>query len=427
MEYRKYIVYAMLLKSADLYHIFLEDGTIDICTPQGFKNLYIGITGRTFEERMKEHQKNTNNMNHTTSKKLYDSLRFYNFESFEKIIIADELTEREAKDMEIYLIDRFDSYINGLNSNPGGGSGLLGGEHPNAIAVQVYNNNTEEITHFDCQSDAAKFLGIFSDSVYAVTSDTNNNQQTFSIVHNAWFQIRRIDDDTPFIKNMQTPREKISGINNLHAIPIQVYNNSTEEITYFDCQRDAAKFLGVDYGRIKDVTKTDTKSEQTFSIVHNAWFQIRCIDDDTPFIKNMLSQYEKLYQPIIVFDIDSHEELFFDGSIVAARYFKINVRNIGQVISGNNKQFFANGHRYDVQKKPKSREWNMHLKSTKTQVYYIDLDNHKIIFNSINEAVRSTRNEWGFSTQKKAIKNSINSNIISARCKAGYKWYSGYL
>lgn len=426
MEYKTYIVYAIILETSELYHIYLKDGSIDIIFPEGFKNLYIGITGRSFEERMEEHLKNTNNINYTVSKKLYDSLRINNFYRFKKIILADNLTEREAKNMEIYLIKRFDSYINGLNSNPGGGAGLLGGEHPHAVPIKIYNNITEEIKHFDCQRDAAIFLDISSDNIYAVTSVTHDNQQTFSTAHNAWFQIKRADDETPFVSNMKSRIEKLSGRDNTRAVPIKIYNNSTEEIKHFDCQRDAAKFLGVDYGRIKDIANLNTESEQTFSIVHNAWFQIKRSNDDTPFIKNMKTPNKKLYQPIAIFDIDSHEELLFDGSIIAAQHLNIDATNIGVVLSGINKQFFANGRRYDVQKIPKSREWNIHLKSPKIRVYYINTNGDNITFNSIKEAAESTKGKWAFCTQKKAITKSIHSDCINIMCKSGYKWYARY-
>jgi predicted GIY-YIG superfamily endonuclease len=392
--------------------------------PDGYKDLYIGFTGRTFKQRMKEHHKNAINLQYFSSRKLYDCIRLHGFDSFQKLVLVDNLSEQEAKDLEIQLIARYDSYHNGLNSNPGGGCGLSGSDHPLAVSVNVYNNTTGDVHIFQWQRDAANYLGIDEHCIYAVKN--KNNEQTYSPIHKAWFQIKRSDDDTPFVENMPTRNEKISGANHPCAQEVNVYNNTTGEITSFLWMRDAANYIGVDPGRVKDVVNPNYESEQTYSSIHKAWFQIKRSDDDTPFVVNMPSQYEKLHKPIVVFDIDSHEELQFDSTRIAAEYFGVLFNNIGQVVSekGINKQFYANGRRYDAQKIPKTREWNMDLKSRKTKIYYIDSNNTKIFFESINEAARTTRGSYAVVTQKKAISISYDSDGLIP-CKAGYKWYSG--
>ena len=51
----------------------------------------------------------------------YDSLRKYGFENHHKEIIEENIDESLGGTREIYYIDVYDSYHNGLNMNPGGG------------------------------------------------------------------------------------------------------------------------------------------------------------------------------------------------------------------------------------------------------------------------------------------------------------------
>jgi len=53
--------------------------------------------------------------------KFYKSLRKYGFENHHKEVIEENIDESLGGDREIYYIDVYDSYHNGLNMNPGGG------------------------------------------------------------------------------------------------------------------------------------------------------------------------------------------------------------------------------------------------------------------------------------------------------------------
>lgn len=81
------------------------------------KNMYIGYTSRTMEERKADHKKMINGIERN---KFYNAIRKYGWDSFEWIKILYSNDIQKLKEWEIKLIEQFDTYHNGLNSTPGG-------------------------------------------------------------------------------------------------------------------------------------------------------------------------------------------------------------------------------------------------------------------------------------------------------------------
>ena len=80
--------------------------------------VYIGLTGRGFQKRLKEHiqyafQKNS----HFT---IHKALRKYGEDGFDYEVIDVAECEKDAKDKEIYWIRFYDSWNSGYNDTPGG-------------------------------------------------------------------------------------------------------------------------------------------------------------------------------------------------------------------------------------------------------------------------------------------------------------------
>jgi hypothetical protein len=77
-----------------------------------------------------------------------------------------------------------------------------------ARAIVLYNNTTTEKTTFECIEDAVKYLDVQSSNIQMIFSSTNSSTQVFSAAKNAWYQAQYLEDDTPFVVNMETPGAK---------------------------------------------------------------------------------------------------------------------------------------------------------------------------------------------------------------------------
>lgn len=115
---------------------------------------YIGITGQEPERRWSNngygylHKNKNGNFIQT---KFANAILEYGWDSFEHIILKENLTLEEASTLEIEYIKKFDTYNNGYNSNHGGLSfdrvnssnnrDLNGYKNPKAVPVIGFNNN----------------------------------------------------------------------------------------------------------------------------------------------------------------------------------------------------------------------------------------------------------------------------------------------
>ena len=80
--------------------------------------VYIGKTGRTIEERFKEHQ--LASKKEYKNRPLYNAMNKYGIEHFFVEQIEECKNDKEACEREIYWINQFDSYHNGYNATLGG-------------------------------------------------------------------------------------------------------------------------------------------------------------------------------------------------------------------------------------------------------------------------------------------------------------------
>ncbi|ABU43582.1 hypothetical protein AR158_C036L [Paramecium bursaria Chlorella virus AR158] len=172
---------------------------------------------------------------------------------------------------------------------------------------------------------------------------------------------------------------------------VNVYNNSTGEITSFVCQRDAAKYLGVKYNCIWSSANHDIEyKNQTYSPKFDAYFQVRKADDSISFVENMPKPIN-IEKEIIIVDIDTRVEMCFASLAEAGKYLNIDVRNIQNMISGKAKQFYVNDKRYDAQYVPKTREWNfdaVYHKSKMNKIAVVNLiTKHELEFNTLQEVM----------------------------------------
>lgn len=82
------------------------------------KKCYIGWTGKTVEDRWKQHQKDA--LTHRDNRKFYNAIRKYGLEVWEVETLLEVVSNNEAKKKEIELIETYNSYYDGYNATKGG-------------------------------------------------------------------------------------------------------------------------------------------------------------------------------------------------------------------------------------------------------------------------------------------------------------------
>lgn len=83
-------------------------------SPSGKK--YVGVTGRSLDDRAGKEGRCYITEGYTFGK----AIKKYGWENFTREILEDNLTEKDAKFLESYYIELFDSYKNGYNETRGG-------------------------------------------------------------------------------------------------------------------------------------------------------------------------------------------------------------------------------------------------------------------------------------------------------------------
>ena len=124
------------------------------------RKVYIGITGQNPKKRW------ANGLGYK-GMYFYNAIEKYGWDNFEHVIIAENLCESQAIQMEIDLIAKYQSNIRskGYNIEKGGrkppkNCGNIGNKNPKSSAVNVFDKNHNFITRYESQSLAAKALGI---------------------------------------------------------------------------------------------------------------------------------------------------------------------------------------------------------------------------------------------------------------------------
>lgn len=92
---------------------------------------YIGWTGKTVEDRWQRHQKDA--LSYRDNRKFYNAIRKYGIESWNVETLMEVFSIDEAKQKEIELIEKYNSYYQGYNATKGGdgNNGIIMSEESN--------------------------------------------------------------------------------------------------------------------------------------------------------------------------------------------------------------------------------------------------------------------------------------------------------
>lgn len=207
---------------------------------------YFGITNN-FEKRMSSHK----SYNCDDNRKLYNSIKKYGWENFDKEIVLTSRCRTEILEFEKYYIAEFDTWKNGLNSTPGGDGGALGGEAPNAVKVRSYHIPTEEERIFNSLVDASDELDIDANSISKVIRGKINRTGDYIF--------KKYDPDNPNepfdISSLLTSEEariKASATSREARKLAIVGTHLTGFTIEFEAVIDAHRALGISDGHIVD-------------------------------------------------------------------------------------------------------------------------------------------------------------------------------
>jgi len=421
------------LETHSLYAIVKKDPNIVINTPSGIifdcdvdehKYIYIGITNN-FEKRMSQHKDNIKNINLKKSLKLYNRLRRYGWEAFDKMILKTDLTLEEAKKEEIYTIALYNTFEQGLNSTPGGDTGphIFGAEHWSAKPINIYNNNTGEITSFNWIGGAAGHLDIPPKNVAGAIYGLHTSQ-TYSKKHNSWFQIKYAYDETPFVEDMSTPNEKRAEYNN---VPIVVMNIDTKEFQKFDSISKASLFFNINRVNITSVLINKAKQFLVETSRYDAQYDPPTRDWNYDILKPHDMMAVSHWEGVVAYDTDDILVYDFVSFTDAATNTKIAISSI--IMSARHQNWYAGKKNnkwlrweYKDLKKRDTMPPRPVQKKTIIKLYFIDDDGCEHAFTSVADAANDTRGKHSFSTQKKYINKSLNSNGTIC-CKTNKIWY----
>lgn len=101
--------------------------------------VYVGKTTKSLEERIKKHHRDADHYDMKMSR----AIRKYGIENFKWEILEENVDLSLLDEREIFYINLFDSYANGLNSTFGGdgGSPMLGKKHSEQTKKKIKETN----------------------------------------------------------------------------------------------------------------------------------------------------------------------------------------------------------------------------------------------------------------------------------------------
>ena len=93
------------------------------------KKYYIGQTSRTIEQRAGSQGSGYHKYDNNKNSKFANAIRKWGWDSFEVTVLEENITSQvKLNELEVYYIEKFDSYNNGYNSTLGG-DGVTGCKH----------------------------------------------------------------------------------------------------------------------------------------------------------------------------------------------------------------------------------------------------------------------------------------------------------
>ena len=124
-----------------------------------------------------------------TSKKIYDAFNEYGWDGFNHFIIAENLTQEEANNLEVKLIKAYNTQEEGYNITMGG-SGVMGGrKHSDESRIKIKEARKKQV--FSKESQLKKVSSLYGfDFKGIIVTDKNNNSfyyrtvKDFCIAHN---------------------------------------------------------------------------------------------------------------------------------------------------------------------------------------------------------------------------------------------------
>ncbi len=166
----------------------------------------------------------------------YNAIKKYGWDNFEHIILEEHLTRKEAKEKEIYYIEKYDSFYNGYN-------GTFGGDLSDRPTVKQYDRYTGAfIKEWDCTISAEHELGIPNADISAVC---NKKVKT---AHDFYFTYEDLGQKLPdeILKHINT---------NECMIPVAQYDLEGNFIKNYSSIAEASRALGT-----KSLIRLDTKT-----------------------------------------------------------------------------------------------------------------------------------------------------------------------
>ncbi|AGE58405.1 GIY-YIG catalytic domain-containing endonuclease [Paramecium bursaria Chlorella virus NY2B] len=281
-----FLVYAI---SRDILIIDNGESVTLMVNPDEDKLLYIGITGRSFEQRMIEHKKDSHNLNYTTSQKFYNRIRNH-WDDFDKTILIDNIkTKQEALDIEVHLIELYNSYHKGLNSTRGGDRSLSGSDHPKARKIIGFDSEMNKETRvYDWIQEAVIDLDLNQSVGDVLNKIRSEHKQVYSKRYERYFQFKYVDDPTPFVINMPRPEEKhIGKLNNKARKIIGFDSELNKETRVYDWIQEAVEDLDLKQGYKCVLNDALPTHKQVYSKKFERYFQLKYVDDPTPFVIDM--------------------------------------------------------------------------------------------------------------------------------------------
>lgn len=177
----------------------------------GFDKFYVGVTSQSLNDRW-------SNGNGYKGQIFYKAIEKYKWENIKHYVIAQNLCEKDASDMEVILIELLHSNdgTHGYNATPGGVACGTACHQTN-----VYNHNGEFIQTFPTASEAGKFLDRAGSNIIQAA-------QSHQLINN--HQVRFIEDVNNF-KNIG--KYVNSTYKKVHQFDLYgVYQNTFESLIF---------------------------------------------------------------------------------------------------------------------------------------------------------------------------------------------------
>lgn len=278
---------------------------------------YVGITSKKPERRW------GTDGNGYKGQAFYSAIEKYGWDNFTHSVVAEGLTEEDAKIMEISLIECFGSHIskNGYNVTLGG-DGYLGVDNhgnKNPMYGKHHSDETKEKIRAIHKGKATRPAGWHhSEEAKKKMSDVHKNRPPEFYDH-----LRNIDHVTA----LQKAKEK-------NMIPVCQYDRTLSLIKRFDCAMDAERETGVDHSAIASCCRHKSNTAGGYFWLYES--DIYKIDEMRSELLFSLNNKNKLLygKQILQFDLSLNLIGEYDSIHDASKITGVDRSGISDVCSG---------------------------------------------------------------------------------------------